>query len=205
MQRPDLLCSVIQQIDWVLTVYPYRVTILALSFLVIGIAPQQARTRTVAAGAMLPDRYLQCVLGRSTNLDPSKRQKTSEIISEGRYSIALRLPPIPVRTGEPPEPNDPPEPVDPRTRIVSDPDGLATGVSPNFLRVADLWPKRVEMIATIPGSTWLHMMIIDSINPAKQRAHLFIARVKDAATMDLKRVYQGECKISDPPRQVTRR
>ncbi len=183
-------------------VVPYRATLLAGLVLAAGAAPHDARARPAA---MLPDRYLQCVLGRSTNLDPTKRQKTSEIISEGRYSISLRLPPIPVRTAAPPEPNDPPEPVDPRTRIISDPDGLAKGVSPTFFRVADLWPKRVEMISTIPGSPWLHMMIVDPINPAKRRAHLFLARVKDAATMDLKRVYQGECQINDPPRQVTRR
>jgi hypothetical protein len=180
-------------------------TLLAGWVLITASAAAFGRIPSAETSAMLPDRYLQCVVGRSTNLDPKKWQKSTDVISEGRHRLELRLPPIAVRKGDAPDPNDPPEPVDVRTRILADPDGLTKGVSPDFLRVADLWPKRVELLSVIPASPWMHMMIIDPIDPAKGRAHLFMARVKDAATMDLQRVYQGDCQIVDPPRQISRR
>lgn len=196
---------VFPEIDWASNVKRHFATLLAGWFLIVGNAAAHGRLPSAVAAANLPDRYLQCVLGRSTNLDQKKWQKSTDVISEGRHSLELRLPPIAVRTGEAPDPNDPPEPVDARTKIIADPDGLTKGVSPSFIRVADLWPKRVELLSVIPGSPWMHMMIIDPIDPAKGRAHLFMARVKDAATMDLQRVYQGECRIVDPPRQMSRR
>lgn len=153
----------------------------------------------------LPDRYLQCILGRSTNVDPTRMQSASEIKVEGRYSFALRLPPVPVRAGEPPDPGDPPEPVDPRTKILADIGGLTNGVSPQFERVVDFWPRRVELMSTIPASVWANIIIIDPIDVAKGRARIFMARVKDAGTFDLARIYQGECRVGDSPAPLARR
>ncbi len=149
------------------------------------------------AGAMLPDRYLTCILGRSTNIDPGKPQTTADIISEGRHKFVLRLPPIPVHRGELPDPTDAPDPVDARTRVLLDADGLTTGVVLTFNRVVDLWPTRVEMLSAVVGSSWSRMIIIDPIDPAAGRAHLFMTRVRDAASMDLQHIYQGECTIAD--------
>ena len=153
----------------------------------------------------LPDRYLQCVLARSTNIDPTKLQSLSEIKSEGRHNFALRLAPIAPRVGEPPDPGDPPEPVDPRTKITLDPDQLTKGISPTFERVVDYWPKRVEMMSTIPGSIWAHIIIIDPIDVAKGRARLFMSQVKDAGTFDLAKIYQGECRVDERPAPLARR
>lgn len=153
----------------------------------------------------LPDRYLQCVLSRSTNIDPTKLQSLSEIKSEGRHNLALRLAPIAPRVGEPPDPVDPPEPVDPRTKITLDPDQLTKGISPTFERVVDYWPKRVEMMSTIPGSIWSHIIIIDPIDAAKGRARIFMSRVKDAGTFDLAGIYQGQCRVDERPSPLARR
>lgn len=160
---------------------------------------------SAANAANLPDRHLQCVLGRSTNVDPTRLQSASEIKPEGRHNFALRLAPIPPRVGEPPDPIDPPEPVDPRTKITSDPDGLTKGISPKFERVVDYWPKRVEMMSTIPGSIWAHIIIVDPIDAAKGRARIFMARVKDAGTFDLARIYQGACRVYNRPAKLARR
>ena len=153
---------------------------------------------------MLPDRYLSCVLGRSTNLDPQKEQKASDIVLEGRHEFALRLPPIAKHSGAPPEPTDIPEPVDPRTAVLSDPDGLTQGVAAKFSRVIDLWPRRVEMIAPVVGMPLYNMIILDTIDPVTKRARLFMTRIKDAASMDLGNIYQGECQVSLKPIRAKR-
>ncbi len=169
-----------------------------------ALAALPENTVTSPAG-MLPDRYLQCILGRSTNIDPGKLQTAADIISEGRHQFTLRLPPIPAHVGEPPDPTDPAEPVDPRTRVVADPDGLMKGIAPVFTRVVDLWPQRVEMISEIASSAWLHMIIVAPIDPEKRRARVFMTRVKDAASFDLQNIYQGDCIIGDRPARTAGR
>lgn len=144
--------------------------------------------------AILPARTLSCVLGRATNLDPSKQQTTKDIIYEGRHDFALYLPSIPIRQGPPPDPGDPAEPVDPRTRIVSDPTGLFRGVPSRFDRVADLWPVRVELL-TITKPPVARLIIISSIDEKAGTASLFMTDSVDAATLDLEHVYQGNCTV----------
>ena len=182
----------------------YRAALI-LTGLVYAASAGSSEGEKIARKTNLPDRYLQCVLARSTNIDPTKLQSVADIKSEGRHDFALRLAPIPPRVGKPPDPIDPPDPVDPRTKIMSDPDGLTKGISSQFERVVDYWPKRVEMMSTIPGSIWAHVIIIDPIDAAKGRARLFMSRVMDAGTFDLSRIYQGECRISDRPTPLARR
>ena len=148
----------------------------------------------LAASALHPDRTLFCTLGRATNIDPSKVQTTADIKYEGRHSFVLHLPAIPVHQGPAPDPTDAAEPVDPRTRIVSDPANLAAGVPRRFDRVVDLWPKRVEMVTSIEPSL-VHLIIVSSIDPVRHTASLYMTRAKDAATMDLNNVYQGDCRV----------
>ncbi|MFM9976640.1 MAG: hypothetical protein ACKVOP_01150 [Sphingomonadaceae bacterium] len=155
--------------------------------------------------AMLPDRTLTCIVGRSIGVDQNKWQTTKDVKSEGQHRIVLRLPARPAHVGDLPDPTDVPEPIDPETKIVSDPDGITANVAKTFSRVVDLWPQRVEIIAAIRDSAWQHVMIVDPIDPKTGRAHLFMAPVKDAATMDLQRIYQGSCKISGAPTQLSAR
>jgi len=148
-----------------------------------------------SAPAMLPDRLLRCSLGRATNLDPAKLQTTADVIYDGKHDFVLFLPAIPVRQGPPPDATDPPEPVDARTRILSDPDGLASSVPARFDRVVDYWPQRVELATTI-ADPLTNVIIVHDISAADGKATLFMTRARDAASPDLERVYQAPCSIS---------
>jgi hypothetical protein len=153
-----------------------------------------------APGSRLPDRTLDCVLGRATNIDPSKTQTTADIIYEGRHRFKLRLPPVLKHVGPPPDPTDDPEPVDIRTRVLADPDGLMRNAAPNFQRVVDLWPDRVEMIATTPevsanGMPLLRLIVINPIDEPRGAASLFMTTAADAGSIDMGSVYQGSCKV----------
>lgn len=149
---------------------------------------------------LLPDRTLECVVGRATNIDPSKQQTTADIVYEGRHPLTLRLPPIARHTGEPPDPSDDPEPVDARTRVLADPDGLMRNVATDFQRVVDLWPERVEMIAKTPemsanGLPLVRLVVINPIDEARGAANLFMTNAADAGSMDMDSIYQGNCKV----------
>ncbi len=144
---------------------------------------------------MLPARTLTCVLGRATNIDPSRNQTTADIAYEGLHPITLFLPSIPVRTGPPPEAVDPAEPVDPRTRIIADPDGLTKNFPRRFDRVVDYWPDRVEMTTTIQDPV-VNMIIINPIDTASGTAQMFMTQATDVATFDMKHIYQGNCSVT---------
>lgn len=151
-----------------------------------------ARSGQQAGAAMLPDRTLQCTLGRALNLDPTRNQTLDEIRYEGAHSFTLFLPAAPKHIGPPPDPSADPGPVDPAARIVADPSGLAPAAPRKFTRVADLWPARVE-IATALEPPLTHIIIITEIDEAKGTANLFMTRAADAASLDLQNVYQGGC------------
>lgn len=149
---------------------------------------------TAVPPPMIPGRLLTCVLARATNLDPHREQKRSEVIYEGSHKFALYLPTIPVRTTAPPDPTEPPEPVDPRTRIVADPDGLMKDVPARFDRVIDMWPQRVEMTTTVIEPA-VHLIIVSDISIDGTQAELFMTKATDLATLDLKNVYSGTCRV----------
>ncbi len=149
---------------------------------------------TGPVGAMLPQRLLRCDLGLALNLDPHREQARSEVQYQGHHPFALRLPAIPKRTGPPPDAAEPAEPVNPQTRVVNDPDQLTAGVPNRFDRVVDYWPDRVEMSTDLPGGTY-HLIIVSDIDPVKGTAMLFMTHAIDAATLDLKHVYSGPCRV----------
>jgi len=159
---------------------------------------------TPAAGStqtrdeMLPARTLRCTLGHALNIDVSKFQTTQEIKYEGAHSFALFLPAVP-KLAVAPDPTDAAEPVNPATRIIDDPDGLAHDMVPSFTRVVDLWPQRVEMIGAIAGEPSVRLIIISEIDLAKGTANLFTSPARDAASLDLKKIYQGSCKVEVGP------
>lgn len=183
------------------TIFPFRsleCSVSARRFLMFAllVGAQAGRAEVPsAAAAMLPERTLQCVLGRATNLDATKNQSTDEIVYEGRHAFTLFLPAIPVRTGPPPEAVDPAEPVDPRTRIVADPDGLTRAFPARFDRVVDYWPDRVEM-TTVIDNPLVNLIIIHPIDPAKGTATIFMTQATDVATFDMQHIYQGSCSVT---------
>jgi len=168
--------------------------------LAVAVAVQSVASTQVAAAdgakplSRLPDRLLDCTLGRAINLDPKRLQNNGEVHYEGAHHFQLFLPGIPARTTPPPDATEPPEPVDPRTRIVSDPDKLSTATGTGFDRVVDYWPDRVELVATIDDPL-VSLIIVHPIDPARGTANLFLTRAKDLATFDLDHVYQGNCTV----------
>ncbi len=169
-----------------------------LSLILLSACTTAAAAR--APAPMLPDRTLQCTLGRALNLDPSRHQTLDEIRYEGAHRFTLFLPAAPKHVGPPPDPSADPEPVDPAARVVADPSGLASTVPQGFSRVADLWPARVE-IATALEPPLTHIIIISDIDEAKGTANLFMTRAADAASLDLANVYQGGCTVDSRVRR----
>lgn len=145
--------------------------------------------------ARIPDRVLSCMLGHALNLDPTREQRMDEIKYEGQFAFELLLPNIAPRQTPPPDATDPAEPVDPRTQVLADPAGLRKGVPAGFDRVIDLWPERVEMTRVIEGAH-THLIIINQIDSQRGTANLFMTTATDVATMDLKNVYQGPCRVT---------
>lgn len=169
--------------------------------LLLLLAQSVSATPSASAPAFLPDRTLECVLSRATNVDPSKQQTTADLVFEGRHRLALRLPAVPARRGAPPDPSDPAEPVDKRTRILADPDGLMKTVAPDFDRVVDLWPQRVEMIAktsetSANGIPLMRLFVISPVDAKGTSASIFMTTAADAASMDINAMYHGACKVS---------
>jgi hypothetical protein len=158
--------------------------------------PQSVQAKPVAAApaGMLPSRLFDCTLARIANFDPDKDMKPADYRMEGRFSLKLFLPAIPVRTTPPPQAPQPPEPVDPRTRVVADPQGIAGEGKLRFNRVVDLWPERVEMTAPISGAA-VKLVVVTGKNDG-QGADIFVANANDAVTYDRAHLYSGACTVA---------
>lgn len=168
---------------------------LLLPFALLGACAHPAAATSVPPPAMLPDRTLHCTVGLATNLDPGQWQTIDQIHHEGAFPFALRLPAAPRRVGPAPDPTDAPEPVDPATRVTEDPHGIAADVAYPFYRVVDLWPERVEIVTHPDEQGTVRLIIVSEIDPVRRTANIFTTRARDAASLDLKRVYQGGCRI----------
>lgn len=169
------------------------------AFLVFGSScsavPATVAAPTGPAVAMLPDRTLSCDLGHATNIDATKDQTDVDIVYDSRHAFSLHLPAVPERTTQPPDATELPEPVAKGTQIIADPDKLAGDVIGPFVRVIDLWPKRVEM--TMPMSRIeSKLIIISDIDEAAGRARLFMTNAKDLATFNMDRIYSGNCVVT---------
>lgn len=164
---------------------------------VLSALPTQTTARAPASN---PARVLDCTLGRALNLDPSREQTAAEIRYEGKHRFSLFLPSSPVRDAQRPGSEIVFTPVNPATRVIADPAGLRRGVPTGFGQVVDLWPNRVEMMQTIKAPL-LHFIVISAIDTRRGTANLFMTTATDVASMNLKTVYQGPCKITLAPRK----
>ena len=146
------------------------------------------------SAAMLPDRMLQCQIRHITNFDPGLNQTAQQLQFDRVHSFALFLPAIRVRTSAPPEAFEKPEPVNPRTRIISDPDGIAPQPGHKFDKLVDYWPDRVELASTISGPL-LNVIVIHPIDPVSGTANLFMTRASELTHFDNSHIYQGSCTV----------
>ena len=160
-----------------------------------------------AKPTMLPDRLLQCEVRHITNYDPHLEQTASELRFDRVHKLVLFLPAIAARTKLPPEPFEPAEPVNPRTRIISDPDGIAPQPAHRFARVVDYWPDRVELAATLSGAAaatltaapLLNVIVLNPIDLANGSANLFMTRATELTHFDPAHIYQGSCSVLTGP------
>ncbi len=162
--------------------------------------PVAGRPQPAAVADILPERTLHCTVGRATNLDAKQWQTVDQIRHEGAFAFALRLPAAPRHVGPAPDPSDDPEPVNPETRIIEDPANIAADIAYPLVRVADLWPERVEMVGRADGQDYQRLIIVSEIDPKAGTANIFTTRAKDAASLDLQHVYQGGCRIETAAR-----
>lgn len=148
----------------------------------------------VPVPTMIPARTIQCTVGRMTNFDPHREQRTDEIVYEGKHPLTLYLAAAPKRTSPPPDATEAPDPVDPRTRIAADPDGLTAAFPKRFDRVVDLWPDRVELSTNI-DTPRVNVIVVSNIDAAANTARVFMAQATDVATYDLDNLYGGACRV----------
>jgi hypothetical protein len=154
--------------------------------------------------ALLPARTLSCNVGHPTNLDFTRDQTADELKFESHHRLSLFLPPIPVRTGEPPDPAYAPEPVDKRTRITLDPDKIAADITAPFNRVVDLWPDRVEMTAPVSARK-VKVLVITDYNEPAHKAQLFMTNASDLLTWDRDTIFLGDCEVTLTPARSGKR
>ncbi len=150
---------------------------------------------SVSGAQQHPDRILECTMRRVTNADTSRVQPYEELVFEGSHRLVLHLGAIAVRTGTPPDATDTPEPISPLTRVDDDPDGLLAKVPPNFSRVVDRWPERVE-IGTDVDAGRMHFMVLAPIDPERRTARLFMTFTNYTLGYDLGSIYIGDCSIA---------
>jgi hypothetical protein len=175
---------------------PLHIALLALAaaFSTSSVTGTETAKRGGPTGAAIPARTLTCTVGRATNIDTSRIQRIDEIVLEGQHVVAISLPPVRQWQGPTPDPSDPPLPVDKRVRISADPDHILADAGPQFDRVIDMWPSRVEMVARMKPPLG-KLIIIHDIAADQSTARVSITSAADAASLDINNMYLGPCRI----------
>ncbi len=158
--------------------------------MLLSSAPAQAADE----GVMLPDRLLECSVGHVINFDPSREQTAAELRYDAFHPLVILLAQGPQMVGRPPDALDAAPQVDPRTHIVADPDHITAQTSHRFGRLIDMWPRRVELSATIKGDL-LNAIVLAPIDEAAGVANLFMMRATELTHFDPAHIYQGTCRI----------
>ncbi|KUR70319.1 hypothetical protein AQZ52_15845 [Novosphingobium fuchskuhlense] len=176
-----------------------RFTLMLAPCLALALAGGCAHAAGGKKVPLLPARTLTCDLGHTTNVDTSREQLAKELVFDSYHKLSLFLPPIPVRTTEPPDPAFPvTEKVDKRTRIIADPDKITADMVGPFQRVVDMWPERVEMTAPVGGYK-VKVLVITNYDEAAHRAQLFMTNAADLASWDKDKIYAGYCDVAITP------
>jgi len=181
------------------------VSILAPCLAAMAVAGGCAHATSATKPALLPARTLSCNVGHPTNLDLTRDQTEDELKIDSRHQVGLFLPPIPVRTTEPPDPAFAAiEPVDKRTRFTADPDRIVADVSAPFTRVVDLWPERVEMTAPVSAKK-VKVLVISNYDETTHKAQLFMTNATDLLSWDRDTIFVGRCDVTIRPARSGKR
>lgn len=141
-------------------------------------------------------RILHCHVRHATNIDPTKSQAEEDIIysDAADFTLALGAAQLPLATGLGTAQPDTAPPAN--YHIVTDPQNLFRMAGPRFDRVADYWPKHVEVGKTIMGKAF-SFILLDQVPGDPARMTAFVSRAADAVAIDLGWVYRGACRIDD--------
>lgn len=160
--------------------------------------PMNEAAPQVPAGPV-PLRTLQCHVRHATNIDPTASQSEADILysDEADFTLELGAAQVPLamglgtaNAGETPPAS---------YRITADPQKLFAMSGPSFDRVADYWPKHVEVGKTIMGKAF-SFILLDAVEGDPAHMTAFVSRAADAVAIDLGWVYRGRCDIVQPGR-----
>lgn len=142
----------------------------------------------------LGTRVLHCSVRHATNLDISKQQTDADIIYGDAHDFTITLAggQIPYAVGTGTARSD----IMPKAgyAISSDPQGLFSMGPAGLDRVADYWPKHVEIGKTIMGKAFA-FVLLDAVQGDPTRMNAFVSRAVDAVTIDVTWVHRGTCTI----------
>ncbi len=144
---------------------------------------------------LLPERLLDCSIGHVINFDPAHEQTADQLRYDTRHHFVVFLARHRRLVGVPPDPLDKAPKVDPRTRIIADPDHISAQPGPNFGRLIDQWPERVELSTPINADGLLNAIVLNPIDEAGATAWLFMLRATELTHFDPAHIYQGTCHI----------
>lgn len=147
--------------------------------------------------AMVGKRVLNCHVRRATNIDPSKEQAEADIVYAEAHDFTLELAAgqVPLATGVSTAHPDVAPPA--QYRIASDPQQLFQMAGSTLDRVADYWPKHVEVGKTVMGKAF-SFVLLDQIAGDPTHMTAFVSRAADAVTIDLTWIHRGQCEIVAP-------
>lgn len=160
--------------------------------------PMNEAAPQVTAGPV-PPRILQCHVRHATNIDPTANQSEADILYSDEADFTLELGagqvPLAVGLGTANAGEAPPA----SYRITADPQKLFAMAGPSFDRVADYWPKHVEVGKTIMGKAF-SFILLDAVEGDPAHMTAFVSRAADAVAIDLGWVYRGRCELVQPAR-----
>lgn len=141
-----------------------------------------------------PERTLLCTVHHATNIDPTKAQAESDIVygQTSQFTLILGAGHIPKAVGV--GTADPGAAPDPSYKIASDPQNLFAMAGPTFDRVADYWPRHVEVGKTIMGKAF-SFILLDALPDTPGAMSAFVSRAADAVTVDVSWIHRGTCTI----------
>lgn len=160
--------------------------------------PMNEAAPQVPAGPV-PLRTLQCHVRHATNIDPTANQSEAGILysDEADFTLELGAAQVPLAAGlgtanaveTPPA----------SYRIAADPQNLFAMAGPSFDRVADYWPKHVEVGKTIMGKAF-SFILLDAVEGDPTHMTAFVSRAADAVAIDLGWIYRGRCELGQSAR-----
>lgn len=144
--------------------------------------------------ATVAERVLDCTVAHATNIDPAVDQRPGDIVYGQTYAVTLALSAGTVPLAQGPGTGEPDAIPPVGYRVIADREGLFRGIKPGFSRVADYWPKHVELGQTVSGAVFA-FVLLDSVPDQPKLMSIYIARAQDAVSVDSSWIHRGTCTI----------